>query len=903
MKTKATKKFLSLALAVIMIMGSAVAMFAYATTPEPPATDPNAPKDYATAEDKSLLWNVDFASEHYTAHDDSTTLLPTGGQSYAWKDGAAIEYNDFRSGWRKSLVADPAGKVIKDGGNTLEISGPRSTGVEDNPETTDVDESTNLDAQSVSTTAATDHRYIGEINAYEVAGKSFTVELQAYASTNNSRTRVYFGNGSFMYFGGTDSMMPVLGLEPQAASYVIRRQSADAGRGVGKPNWVTDEAASEKYLDFKIVYSFGEVIEDVTLWSPGWLEQPANDPTADTNYYKWTGDAIPVEFAIYNVVKNGETTKDIRVLKGEFYQPAARDGIVLGIGNWDAQTKDKYYGIRDVKLYKGDTSIPFNFGFEKVYDEADWGEPLTTFDAKGLVDPAFNFANGYEWGGEGVDEANKLTIEVGGNGEIMIKNRKGAGATLGAQTPHPFAGEWNHGYYELQFSLNNTKRFKLGLLSFTTPEGQVAESLGFGFIPNMIYTAAVPEVPATPEVPDDPETPENEYQAANPGSPAQPEKIEYDTARTNYTPATLYFGYGNNFGNNQFFRNAAATHAFNASIVNWVETTIYDTYVADGEDEDTLPDDPRLVRDQGGNRANVKIAYDCENYVITLYEKVNSKWEKISSMDYSNAIEAGLIIEPVLDFHCYDDGATIDIKEMRVIKGISAVKMYTYNAGEGYTDLQVNGANAELAQSLVDAYVDHYNLGGAEIKWSIDGGKTALESFDDIYGKLNHSFVAPEEVNLVPLLTYEDMAKEIAVRGVKLSSVSEDGKYDVQFVAAIDDVELKNYKTVGFKINKVVSVAGVVVAEVNENVETDKVFTKLNSNGAAIDASAFGGKYVVAAGLKAETAAEDVQVDYVVTAYVVAQDGTVVEAEEGMTFTFIGGEYTPTAPAIVIPQA
>ena len=112
---------------------------------------------------------------------------------------------------------------------------------------------------------------------------------------------------------------------------------------------------------------------------------------------------------------------------------------------------------------------------------------------------------------------------------------------------------------------------------------------------------------------------------------------------------------------------------------------------------------------------------------------------------------------------------------------------------------------------------------------------------------------------------------------------------------------LDTYKAVGFKVTRLTKTETGVEVNEFDNLESNKIYSNIKSGSVKLDAAAFGGSYLAIGSLGAETAAEGVQVDYIVTAYVVAQDGTKTECAESMTFSFVGGEYLPTTAPLEIP--
>jgi len=543
--------------------------------------------------------------------------------------------------------------------------------------------------------------------------------------------------------------------------------------------------------------------------------------------------------------------------------------LMFSVHAWDAGSKITVSGV---KIVKGNSIGKFDFDFTNTYDIANYGDDLLSLDTQGMINEAANYENGYEW----VKQATVPKVDSSDNRFISL-NVATAGKQ-GAYTALPFGDEWDYGYYTLSFCLNNAARTKIGLFNIVDANNNIAATrVGFAFLPNMLYNSTANTTSADTE----------------------------GTAYITQGRQEMYFGYADNF----YY-----------DVECGIEMITYDKFVADDKtpnpeydaenpvegvnefltDEDTLPDDPRIVRMRGGSNPNVKIEFNCEEKTITLFERYNSAWHKISAIDYSNLAE-GYKLTPVFDLYAYDANSQINIKDIVYEKGFTCTHLHTYSVGVDTTDLITTGFNEEKVNELLEAYVNKYNLGGADIKWSVDG-KNAVEDFEAIYNELSEDIAAPRDINIVPLVTYEEMTEAITMRGVKFTEVGEDGKFTVNFIAALDEMAtLDTYKAVGFKVTRLTdSEEGVKVDEFN-NIETSNVYKNVKTGSVKLDAAAIGGSYVAIGGLGAETAAEGVQVDYIVTAYVVAQDGTKTECAESMTFSFVGGEYLPTTAPLEIP--
>ena len=703
---KAIKKILSVALVVMMLLGTFAMMFAYADGTEPVTT----PKDYATAKDGEKLWDVDFSSEYFTPFDDSTTPLYNNGQVYL-ADGTLQDPSktgnapgapesmtsttlwNYKYGWYYNMwcknIADTA-TVVEQDGAALKIDGKvLAVGYEGEE---------GYVPEISSDAKGTDQRYVGQINAYDLENKTYTYEIE-YFRKGIVRSKIYFANGTFYNFGGSDPYMPCLGMEINNNGYRLMRQSSAVTTGVvGKPNYTVNEAG-ETTTNMKIVLSGGTKLEDVAIYNGTWTT-----PKAESAY--WIGDVIPVEFSIYNTItKEDGTVQDIRVCTATLYQPADVD-LVLGIGEYNNLGNSQYYGIRNVDIYKGNTAKPFDFGFAKVYEEAGWGSELTYFDARGITNAAYNYNNGYEW-------VNQGSTEVDAEGVIYI-NRSDRGATQGAYTFHPFGKEWNQGYYEMELTVNNASRLKIGLLDTAD-----LSRVGFNILPNV----------------------SNEDLTVG----SKTAYLHTDAANA----AKLWTSGANSFGKGIVEESTIALEGY-------IKTIVYDTYDATDANEDGQPDDPRNVRDYGGNRANIKITYDCENYIITLYEKVDGEWLATSAIDYSGAVAADKIMGACLDFQAYNVNTNATIKNVRVLKGMSASKLHTYQVGtftsEVYSAFDEDGAAyvEEYLDSVSKAYTERYGLLGTDWVWSANGKE--VSGVRDAYDSLDPNNYGIQNIVFEPMV-------------------------------------------------------------------------------------------------------------------------------------------------------
>lgn len=846
MKIKATKKILSLVLAVMMVMSTFAMMFVNAE--DAPATDApvTTPKAYASAADGEKLLDVDF-SKHWTVVDDSVerydndltyyfangeVMNPADGKID--KDGngkvdiyGGIDNATFTTGWNNQNVDTTGAAVMEDDGATLAVRGKKPAVGKEGEE--------GYVPEVPSDALANDQRLVGQFEMYDLENKTYTYEFDA--AWDVTRFKVYFANGTFVNFGGCDPWMPNLGLEINNSAFSFRRNSAAVAQNVvGKPQSVKDEN-NVYHLGFKIVLAGGEKIEDMTLYNGTW--------TNPKETLSVKGDFIPVNYSIYqSITKTSDdgtvTVQDIRVSTGLIYQPA-KNKLVFGIGEWTAPAANKVYSVSNLAIYKGDTSIPFTFGFTKVYEETGWGSDLTTFDAKGITNPALNFANGYEWTNQGstvVDEEGVVTI-----------NRTDKGATQGAYTPHPFGDEWNQGFYEMELTVNNASRLKLGLLEFAD-----LTRVGFNILPNASNESLKNQT-------GDP----NGYLHADAGN-----------------AATLWTSGANSFGKGIVEQSTPA-------LADYVTTIVYDTYKADdASDEDTDPQDPRNVRDYGGNRANVKVVYNCVDYIITLFEKVGGEWVATSAIDYSKAVEQGKILGACIDFQAYNANTNATIKNVRAVKGSSTIHQFNVKVGSYDSGVMYKGYEADFFANLTDNYAAANGLWGSDWGWSADG--ETIADIEAIYNKFEETMYGPQTIKLVPIVTYDELTEGVAVRGIKVAE-GENNTYDVTFVGALAG-DIAQYNAVGFEIVKVTDIGGKFITT-TEYVESNEVYGSIRANGLVLAASAVGGDYIFTATLAGEKAAEGINVDYIVTPYTIDVDGVKNVAIDSYTFSFIDGEYAP----------
>ena len=355
MKIKATKKILSLVLAVMMVMSSFAMMFVYAEDDAPAADAPvTTPKAYADAEDGEKLYDVDFNSEYYTHVDDSTTHFPKG-TTYA-VDGSV--YTGFKNGWHKALNADA---VVAEG-NALKV---------------DFADMNNSDS-----------RYIGYIGAYDLENSTYTYQFEYFRTaayktadetsvTAAARSKFYFGAGTFQNLAYCDCDMPCLGVEFNATGGRLMRQSSASAGFTGCPVYkvVDNNGVSETTAQVKVVLTGGAKMENVTFYGQNISDATGIYPDTPAEGTKtWKGDAIPVQFTIYTTQTFEDGTQvDVRHSSYTMYQPVGL-GLVFGVGEYNKLTAGQYYGARNLAIYKGDTSIPYESQFASDYAAAGWGD-------------------------------------------------------------------------------------------------------------------------------------------------------------------------------------------------------------------------------------------------------------------------------------------------------------------------------------------------------------------------------------------------------------------------------------------------------------------------------------------------------------------------------------------------
>lgn len=548
--------------------------------------------------------------------------------------------------------------------------------------------------------------------------------------------------------------------------------------------------------------------------------------TPNNNVSTWYGDIVPVSFDIYVSYATAQGHDyDIPVVSGMFYQPADLP-IVFGVGESNNLAISQYYGVRDLAIYKGDTNVEYDMHFDEVYDSIDYGTDLFVFDTQGLRNQYRN-AIGYQWtavgSGLSIDQSNGLALN----------NREKKGEH-GAYTPSPLGKAWDCGYYEIEMIINNLQSFKIGLISVGDDE-----RIGFNMLPN-----------ATPESLENYTIDDKAYLSAEGNA------------------ATMWVSAGDGRGTGVINNDA-------------IKTIVYDTFNAGSGAE---PTDPRIVRDYGANRANVKIAYNCEKNIITLYEKVGGDWTPISAIDYNGAIKSGIEIKPVIDFTAYYKNSDVTIEGISFKKGMTASCLYFYRIdgfenSKVYADYQDNLINEMTAE-----YADTFGLNLSKLGWTEDG-VNVIGDYKKHYENLYNLSYAPYEVKLAPVVSYDAKATDAVLRGVQFATTDEaTGEYKVRFVAALGDVS--EVSAIKFDIVKKVGDGEAVKSTVN----VTKVSRGFIANGVFVSADLVGGDHIAAAALDKEVAHENVTVTYEVSVSTVAIDGTVTKGNT-VTYTFLNGEY------------
>lgn len=268
---------------------------------------------------------IDFTSSAFVHIDDSVNAVENGGTYY---DASGQEAMPSNGRWEKSI----SGSDSVEEGVWLAVDG------------------------STDTTGAKDHRYVGHFPQYSLANNTYTLEFD-YIRNYDKRHKFYFANGTFIDpntggpipNGGCDTIMPCLGFELNYADgmidYKLYRQST---------GFVNDtNIFNRKTVAFPYSSLFSEKIK-VVLNGGAQKYVTLYDETGTTYNYNvrwWQGYIVPITFTIYHVV-NG---KDMKVAEGTIYQPSSI-GLVFGIGDYDVLSSGKYYGAKNLRIYKGDTA-------------------------------------------------------------------------------------------------------------------------------------------------------------------------------------------------------------------------------------------------------------------------------------------------------------------------------------------------------------------------------------------------------------------------------------------------------------------------------------------------------------------------------------------------------------------
>ena len=292
------------------------------------------PIPYEEAEDGDKLYTAYFASENFVPIDDTEKPFIEGGKNYLSDGNPAT--NLPRNQWRKSLVEYP----------------------------TYVPEGDELVIEGIETTS-TDHRFVGHFPDYDLENKTYTLEFESFRNFNK-RHKFYFANGNFVdengYFvdgnglyppewnvptsGGRDVSTPCLGFElnkyNSQIGYKLYRQST----GFANDAVIFNHGV----FDYKIE-STGEFVAHMKVVLKGGAKKYVKLYDNNGAAY-WIGYVIPIEFTIYHNIDGN----DMRVAAGHIYQPADNIGLVFGIGNYDTLANGEYYGVRNLNIYKGDTT-------------------------------------------------------------------------------------------------------------------------------------------------------------------------------------------------------------------------------------------------------------------------------------------------------------------------------------------------------------------------------------------------------------------------------------------------------------------------------------------------------------------------------------------------------------------
>jgi len=663
---------------------------------------------------------------------------------------------------------------------------------------------------STATQNVDDQMIVGTLKNYSLAGNTYTLDFDFSAKTGGKRAKIAFGYGTFAE--QTDTSKGIMFLE-------VDYDASKPFRCMKGPTTMNDSNAFSN-LD-------------------GFVKQ-ATDGVYNSHFKivlsgKTSGSNVIVTYTIYS---KGADGKDLIHKKNTFTTPSANAYVTLGVGNWDKITADgQGYSISNVNVYKGDTADKFDFEFQKKYDAAKFGEEIMKLDTSGIGMASKNNINGYAW----VQQPKGVTIDTDG---FIYCNPTGTysssstGYMCGIKTTHPFADEWNYGYYTMEFALNSNARSAVHVLDVGT-----AERIGFVFGGN---GERPKQGDGTTDIPD-----------------------------FNYV--------GQNFACGGNLRDSATDSAFTALNNTGAKFIAYET---------------GAVRVVTGSKINVKIEFNCVDKVITMYEKTEAGWVKVAALDYSG-VTSSTTIKPIFSIHAWDYNANVVIKNVRYIKGLSMSHFVKYSAGE-ISSQEYYGAKEADMNAFIDEYKEKYNLADKDIKgWTANGTTNAVD-LQKLYDEISDDFYGVKEIKLVPLVNYAELTEGIALRGVRFTPV-ESAKYNVNFVAALGE-NIEDYAYAGFdvvKVNRATSGGRVVKEELS--FESDSVVEKIKCDGTNLNARIFGGKYLYTVTLADQVALSGSQTDYYVRPYVVTIYGEKIYSGE-VCFTFVNGAYTPTATPLDIPQ-
>ena len=286
----------------------------------------NAPIPYDEANEGDKLYKAYFASGNLVHVDDSTEALANNGTLYN-KSGVAID---------EAYLAE----------NHMNLS---LNAV--------VSESSALKVDGADTNGKANHRYVGRFPMYDLENKTYTYEFE-YFRNYEKRHKFYFAAGTFinrqtgetMQECGCDVKMPNLAIQLTnnggKIRYVLVRQS-----------WILDKNTENIYNNNTqklVLDANGDFTAKLKIVLKGHSKKRT---TLYANYGEvynggvnyWVGDVIPIDFEIYHTVESG----DMLISSGSIYQPADVP-LVCGVGDYDVLPSGKYYGVRDLSIYKGD---------------------------------------------------------------------------------------------------------------------------------------------------------------------------------------------------------------------------------------------------------------------------------------------------------------------------------------------------------------------------------------------------------------------------------------------------------------------------------------------------------------------------------------------------------------------